>query len=72
MRLPLPPETFTRTLRAARSVATSNVRLTNATLRVAAGINYDQAVRFFREAVEAGLLERIGAGALTHYVIKTK
>lgn len=41
----------------------------NKDLRAIAGLNFDQAIRFFKIAVESGALVRIGKSAGTKYVL---
>jgi hypothetical protein len=43
--------------------------ITNRTLRVLTGLNYDQAISFFNIAVTRGVLRRSGRGSATHYTL---
>lgn len=43
--------------------------ITNRTLRVLTGLNYDQAISFFSTAVARGELRRCGRGSTTHYTL---
>ena len=45
-------------------------RMTNAKLRALTGLNYDQAVKFFKRATSSGELERRGLASATHYVLR--
>ena len=44
-------------------------RMTNAKLRVLTGLNYDQAIKFFKRATTSGKLERRGSASATHYIL---
>lgn len=44
-------------------------RVTNTILRRLAGVNYDQAIRFFGRAIADGTLVRMGRASGTYYVL---
>ena len=43
-------------------------RITNSGLRSLTGLNYDQAIKFFKRATLGGALRRRGSGSGTYYV----
>jgi len=51
----------------ARNLLRGGIKLTNRNLRRVTGLNYDQSIKFFARAVEAGVLERNGQASSTHY-----
>lgn len=64
----LPEADYKRALKIVREFLRSEERITNSRFRQLTGLNYDQAIEFFGRAVEAGVLERRGYAAGTHYV----
>ena len=59
---------FERTLALAASFLRSHDRIRNRELRRLAGLNYDQAIKFFNTAVARRILVRKGSASGTHYV----
>ena len=49
-----------------------NGKIRNKQLREVAGIGYDQAIAFFKRAVNENRLVRQGTGSGTHYLLKAK
>ena len=47
----------------------SQERITNTMLRSLTGLNYDQAIKFFKRATCSGVLERRGKSSGTYYVL---
>jgi hypothetical protein len=58
---------YRQTLKAAARHLRTGGRLRNKNLRALAGLNYDQAIKFFNRAVAEGALVRIGRSSGTHY-----
>jgi len=46
--------------------------ITNSKLRKLSGINYDQAIYFFKEMINQNMLNRLGNGSGTYYTPKNK
>jgi len=65
----LTEEQFEQLLRETRAFLADAPAITNAILRKRAGIVYDQATRFFNEAMARGLLERRGTASSIRYVL---
>lgn len=58
---------YSHALEAARAFLDEGGWLTNTVIRQRAGLTYDQAIRFFKRATEAGVLVREGKAQATRY-----
>jgi hypothetical protein len=61
-------EDYKRCLQIALEYVEQHQSIRNRQLRVATGINYDQAIAFFNRAIKANHLIRQGKGSGTYYV----
>ena len=65
----LSDEQYVKALRSTLDFLRREGRIKNSGLRTLTGLNYDQAIKFFARATAAGVLERRGVSAGTHYVL---
>jgi len=64
----LSDEDYERCLQIAVEYVAQHQSIRNRQLRVATGLNYDQAITFFNRAIKTNRLIRKGKGSCTHYV----
>ena len=67
-RTTLTDEEFDRALAKVLALLARLGTVTNTDVRSATGLNYDQVIRFFKLAVGAGHLVRVGRGSGTRYI----
>ena len=69
-RTSLSEEAYSTALRMAVERVKAAGKITNRDVRSLTGLNYDQAIKFFNQAIVDGILERRGRASATHYTIR--
>ena len=67
-RTSLPDELYQEVLVEVREYLNQHERVSNSVLRSLTGLNYDQAIKFFKRATTDGIVAKRGETSGTHYV----